>query len=608
MTSGADPQSIRALVKGLSFHEELHTIILVRHLPTRNNLPPKWVDGEETFIAQGGGTDAPIDNDKKEPLLYGMRRALSLLPEVDKILCSWQLRAIQTAAHCGYIKGDIEITKDLCERDFYQHELKRLPKKAFWNDWPGTEKIRVVGDRIISAFSNDKPKSILAFTHGLVNLIAGEICGITMNSIQRESGRVFILQKIDGVWRGSIVAPPVVPVAFVHRKETDRDEELDDASVGRLNHLFESDGLPLPGEVQVRRTQQIGRMSAIVELPDGSDKMFDLDISRELGEGDLVKEVALAVLAMMQRETDIPLNILLEPRLHYQDEKAIKKLQRIMDEISKLGDQWKLTFRRIELEPYEQNLELQQLRAVLAQPRGISTTSRNRVIMVSGANRGIGRAICIVLIKSGYLVSAGARNPDKLFGVYGDQLERMLFCRYDAVDNDTHKAWVDATLEKFGRIDGVVNNAGSGGDGRVMLMDDNSTGMHSILQIHALGPQNLLRLSLPHIEASGSGRIVFINSLSGSRIKDSANVGYAMAKSAQQALCRTVHDQFYKSGVRTTSINPGWVNTEMGSRAPLAPAERIQPEAIAKLVLTAIELPNNAQVGQICVNCEREPI
>src|SRR5437868_15492782 len=84
-----------------------------------------------------------------------------------------------------------------------------------------------------------------------------------------------------------------------------------------------------------------------------------------------------------------------------------------------------------------------------------------RVVMVSGANRGIGAAIARRLSVGGFRVSLGVRNG-KAPAVPAS--ERCLVARYEAREREAAKAWVDATLERFGRIDALVNNAGIGRD------------------------------------------------------------------------------------------------------------------------------------------------
>jgi NAD(P)-dependent dehydrogenase (short-subunit alcohol dehydrogenase family) len=83
--------------------------------------------------------------------------------------------------------------------------------------------------------------------------------------------------------------------------------------------------------------------------------------------------------------------------------------------------------------------------------------ANDRVVMLSGANRGIGRAMAGVLLAKGYRLSLGARDPQGV-DLAG---ERVLTVAYDALDRASAGAWVEATLARFGQIDGLVNNAGA---------------------------------------------------------------------------------------------------------------------------------------------------
>src|SRR6218665_189715 len=84
-----------------------------------------------------------------------------------------------------------------------------------------------------------------------------------------------------------------------------------------------------------------------------------------------------------------------------------------------------------------------------------------RVILLSGANRGIGRAIAAALYEAGYSRSRGGRDLAALEAQSaGWAKERVHIARYDALDWASHSAWVEAAATRFGRIDGLVNNAG----------------------------------------------------------------------------------------------------------------------------------------------------
>ncbi|MGV0819358.1 SDR family NAD(P)-dependent oxidoreductase [Martelella sp. AMO21009] len=226
------------------------------------------------------------------------------------------------------------------------------------------------------------------------------------------------------------------------------------------------------------------------------------------------------------------------------------------------------------------------------------------VIMVSGANRGIGAAIVRDLLQHGYRLSLGARDVAKLEAAFGAPGERLFYHRFDAFEPETAKAWVDATAAEFGRIDGLVNNAGSGE--QVLLTDENEEALDRLWAVNVKAPLRLTRLCLPHLEETGRGRIVNIVSMSGKRVRNGF-VGYNMTKFAVMGLTHTTRHVAWEKGVRATAICPSFVRTEMSSyTSKVKPEDMIQPETMAELVRTAIELPNNAAMAEMLVNCRLE--
>jgi len=226
---------------------------------------------------------------------------------------------------------------------------------------------------------------------------------------------------------------------------------------------------------------------------------------------------------------------------------------------------------------------------------------QGRVVMVSGANRGIGRAIAERLLAAGYSISAGVRDPAKLpFGG-----ERVLACRYDAKDRAAAPAWVAATVKRFGRIDGLVNAAGINPMARVI--DEDEGPLDDMWEVNVKGPLRVVRAALPHLAASGTGRVINLASLSGKRVKND-NIGYAMSKFALIALTHSIRRLGWDKGVRATALCPSFVKTDMAVQYPgkVAPQEMTQPEDLAALVETVMALPNNAVVAELLVNCRLE--
>jgi NAD(P)-dependent dehydrogenase (short-subunit alcohol dehydrogenase family) len=224
----------------------------------------------------------------------------------------------------------------------------------------------------------------------------------------------------------------------------------------------------------------------------------------------------------------------------------------------------------------------------------------DRVVMVSGANRGIGRAMAVGLLAKGYRLSLGARRPEAVDDIAG---ERALGVAYDALDPASAGAWVDATLARFGRIDALINNAGvlrhaSVDDGR----DED---FEHLWQVNAMGPLRVTRAALPHLKRCGSGRIVNVVSLAGKRLRGD-NAGYSMSKFAALALTHGTRRAGWRDGVRVAALCPAWVATDMASHAEVPPKEMIQPEDLCELVATVLALPNNASIAELLVNCRFE--
>jgi NADP-dependent 3-hydroxy acid dehydrogenase YdfG len=229
----------------------------------------------------------------------------------------------------------------------------------------------------------------------------------------------------------------------------------------------------------------------------------------------------------------------------------------------------------------------------------------DRVVMVSGANRGIGLAVARCLHAKGYRLSLGARNVGKLSDTFGGFDEsRVIACAFDARDRESCAGWVERTASHFGRIDGLVNNAGI--SRHVGIEDDDEAAYDELWDVNVKGPLRLIRLALPHLKRSGSGRIVNVASLSGKRVKN-AHAGYAMSKFAVVALTHAVRRAGWDDGVRATVVCPSFVATDMTAQVTAVPrSEMIQPADLAELVATALALPNNAVVAELLVNCRLE--
>lgn len=231
-----------------------------------------------------------------------------------------------------------------------------------------------------------------------------------------------------------------------------------------------------------------------------------------------------------------------------------------------------------------------------------------RVAMISGASRGIGAAIAVRLLADGYRVSLGVRDVQATSKVFaGQPAERLHIDTFDAVDPTTAERWVESTLQRFGELHALVNNAGIF---RQVTFDEGSDAdLDALWQVNAKAPFHLTRLAMPALRQCGNGRIVNVASTDGLRFRDNgASVGYTMSKHALVAMTHAARQFGYADGVRATALCPGAVDTDLVAGLPgVTPAAgRLAPETVAGLVATLLALPNNASVALLPVNTRVE--
>lgn len=224
----------------------------------------------------------------------------------------------------------------------------------------------------------------------------------------------------------------------------------------------------------------------------------------------------------------------------------------------------------------------------------------DRVVMVTGAARGIGRAVVERLLDGGFRVAAGVRSAGAL-----QWSDRLLVQRYEAESVESAAAFVEATVARFGVLHGLVNAAGISTPYRVTDADE--TVLDRLWAVNVKGPLRLSRLALPYLRASGTGRIVNVASLSGKRVANT-NAGYAMSKFALVALTHALRREGWAGGVRATALCPGFVDTDMTAGADFPREQMSRPGDLAALTEMLLVLPGTAVVAELLVNCRLEMV
>ncbi len=188
----------------------------------------------------------------------------------------------------------------------------------------------------------------------------------------------------------------------------------------------------------------------------------------------------------------------------------------------------------------------------------------NKVAILTGASSGLGHRFAQILTAAGATVVVGARRADKLEQLVSD-LGRGLAHPCDIAASGSPETLVGATLDAYGQIDIVVNNAGIS---RVVpAIDDTIEGFRHELNVDLVAPYEVARhVARWMIENKRHGSIINIGSVlgngGGGRLK---TPGYAAAKGGLHNLTRELASQWARKGIRVNAIAPGWFETEMNS-------------------------------------------
>ncbi len=230
-------------------------------------------------------------------------------------------------------------------------------------------------------------------------------------------------------------------------------------------------------------------------------------------------------------------------------------------------------------------------------------TLQDRVAIITGGGRGIGRATAHALALAGCKVVLAARTGAEIQGVAAEvaAMEGEAFAvQCDVSREEDVRRLIAAALERFGAIHIVVNNAGA--VCREPLIENSVEDWDAVLNSHIRGMFLVTRFALPTLVEQGWGRVVTVSSMA-AKSGVPRRVAYCTAKWGQVGFTEALDEELKGSGVRAHVVCPGPVATRM--RAEGFPTEipetLIQPEDVAAQILNLLTLPETAYVREICI-------
>jgi short-subunit dehydrogenase len=230
---------------------------------------------------------------------------------------------------------------------------------------------------------------------------------------------------------------------------------------------------------------------------------------------------------------------------------------------------------------------------------------KNKVIVITGASSGIGRATALAAGRAGANVVVAARRFDRLQKAAED-IEasggKALAVQTDVTDATQIQTLIDKTIEKFGRIDVLINNAAAGVYATVE--ETTPAQMEKLWHVNYMATFHAIKIVLPLMHKQNSGQIITIASMSGRRGAQFKSA-YSATKFAQIGLMESLRMELVDSSIRCTLIFPGGTETEFfeaidnpGNRdvklyGPVQTAEQVANE-----ILKAIERPRTEVITQ----------
>jgi len=219
---------------------------------------------------------------------------------------------------------------------------------------------------------------------------------------------------------------------------------------------------------------------------------------------------------------------------------------------------------------------------------------QNKVVAVTGASSGIGKALAEQALKEGAKVAVCARNMEKLKSTFGD-VAGILYIQADVSREDDCIRFIDEIVKAWGRIDVLINNAGI--TMRALFEEAEPKVIRELMDINFWGTVNCTRSALPHL-LSSKGVVCSVSSIAGYRGLP-ARTGYSASKFAMQGFMEALRTELLHTGVHVMWVCPGFTSSNIRnvartadgsvqSETPLDEQKLMSAEECADIILRSI--------------------
>jgi len=191
------------------------------------------------------------------------------------------------------------------------------------------------------------------------------------------------------------------------------------------------------------------------------------------------------------------------------------------------------------------------------------------IILITGANRGLGLSLARTAVERGHMVLAGTRSLEQRMEQLGELMAaapgQVVPIRLDVQDEDSVREAARQAAERFGKLDCIINNAAIllGREHTIEQVDMND--MIVSMDVNLYGPMRVVKHFLPLVRQAGQGCILNISSEAGSFHRAyGRDYPYALSKAALNLFTQRLHVDLKGAGIRAFAVHPGWMRTDMG--------------------------------------------